>query len=166
MKSWSDIRKTLERDRLASSLRGRVKYFVTRYHNCPDEEGRIAIRVDGREIFKSSVFQMYPIELEAYSWVEENFPEADYLERWRKVVQRLQEKGASDQSSVYLAFQKYDNQSIEQSLADEYALVRVFAILDRRVGKRRLAAIKERGFDREPEWVQYFYRLRLEAENV
>ena len=166
MKSWSDIRKKLEQEYLAPSLRGRVQYMVTRYHNAHDEEGRIAICVDGREVFQSSVFQMYSIEMEAYSWVEEHYPETDYLERWRRVNQWLQEKGAADQSSVYLAFQRYDNQSIELSLCDEYALVRIFAILDRRVGKRRLSDIKERGFDQEPEWVQYFFRLRLEAEHI
>ena len=52
MKSWSDIRKTHEQDRLAPSLRGRVQYFITRYREAHDDHGRVAIRVDGKEVFK------------------------------------------------------------------------------------------------------------------
>lgn len=52
MKSWSDICKTLEQDRLAPSLRERVQYFITRYRKAHDDHGRIAIQVDGKEVFK------------------------------------------------------------------------------------------------------------------
>lgn len=41
----------------------------------------------------------------------------------------------------------------------------MLAILDRRVGKRRLIAMRERIKD-EPEWIQKFYRLRMNAENL
>lgn len=56
-----------------------------------------------------------------------------------------------------------DELTIDEALSSENPLVRLFAVLDRRVGKRRLpqlaAAMKD-----EPEWLRFFYRLRLEAE--
>ena len=166
MKSWSDIRKTLEQDRLAPSLRGRVQYYITRYREAHDDAGRIAIRVDGEEVFNSSDFDSYKVASESWSWSKSNYPEADVWELYQRSWERELYDGAAEYRSIYKAFQKYDTQCIEQSLNDPNALVRVLAILDRRVGKRRLAAIKEQGYEQEPEWVQRFYRLRLEAESI
>ena len=48
--SWSGVRKRLERDLLCEKLRGRVQYFLTHYHGAPDNYGRFAVRLDGKEI--------------------------------------------------------------------------------------------------------------------
>ena len=55
-KSWSSIRKRLEQDLLCEKLRGRVQYFRTIYHGAPDEYGRFAVRVDGKEIFQANPY--------------------------------------------------------------------------------------------------------------
>lgn len=41
----------------------------------------------------------------------------------------------------------------------------MFAILDRRVGKRTLDKLKG-VLDEQPEWLKQFYVLRFEAENL
>jgi hypothetical protein len=41
----------------------------------------------------------------------------------------------------------------------------MFAILDRRVGKRTLIRLKETE-DAQPDFLRQFYRLRLEAEHL
>lgn len=41
----------------------------------------------------------------------------------------------------------------------------ILAIIDRRVGKRRLIKMYET-IDEEKDWVQYFYRLRCDAEGI
>jgi hypothetical protein len=38
-------------------------------------------------------------------------------------------------------------------------------VLDRRLGKRSLANIKV-SVEQQPEWLQTFYHLRLEADNI
>lgn len=43
----------------------------------------------------------------------------------------------------YEAFGIFDNQSVEESLVSKNLLVRIFALLDRRLGKRRLLALEE-----------------------
>ena len=48
--SWSAMRKVLEHENICDSLKGRVQYFVTRYRESHDEEGRVAVRLDGNEI--------------------------------------------------------------------------------------------------------------------
>ena len=40
----------------------------------------------------------------------------------------------------------------------------MLAILDRRVGKRSLSALRDT-VSQQPEWLQNFYRLRMDAED-
>lgn len=60
---------------------------------------------------------------------------------------------------------RYINQSITESLDDENAVVRMFAILDRRVGKRTLVKLAS-NIDSQPEWLQKFYWLRVDVEGI
>ena len=59
----------------------------------------------------------------------------------------------------------YRNQSIEESINSENPIERMFAVLDRRVGKRTLASLKERGSDL-PQWLYSIYETRMNAESV
>ena len=73
--------------------------------------------------------------------------------------------GIFDQRCFYNAFAEFDQQSIEMSLKSENLIVRIFAVLDRRVGKRRLALMKET-IEEEPDTFQEFYAIRLKAEGL
>ena len=73
--------------------------------------------------------------------------------------------GCFDNGFFYEAFHKFDNQSIEQSLVSENPLVRIFSLLDRRLGKRRLLALEE-SMEQELEWVRAFYVIRMQAEGL
>lgn len=149
-KSWSNLRKILEEDRLCPALRGRVQYFMTRYHDAHDDEGRLCIRVDGKEYLNSHM-----LNIRAMS--------PDGMWYWREKQEQI-EKGLFDNLEMLNAIEIYmDELTIDEALSSENPLIRLFAVLDRRVGKRRLpqlaAAMKD-----EPEWLRFFYRLRLEAE--
>ena len=54
---------------------------------------------------------------------------------------------------------------IAASLQSENYLLRVFAYLDRRVGKRTLVKIRD-DVEKLPEWVKQFYNIRCEAEGI
>lgn len=73
--------------------------------------------------------------------------------------------GQFDQRCFYIAFYEFDNQSIEKSLSSENALVKVFALLDRRTGKRCLRSIKE-NINSEGEVFRMFFNIRAEAEGI
>ena len=60
---------------------------------------------------------------------------------------------------------KEKNKSIEKSLVSDNPIVRIFAILDRRLGKRRLLALEE-SMEQELDWVRAFYVIRMQAEGV
>jgi hypothetical protein len=162
MATWSGIRKKLETEYLAQSLRGHIQYYATSYSKSPDHEGRAAIRYDGKEIIKGCYWN---------NWTKAEFFPRD--EKWNK---RMSEEnaymddvalklGVFDQRCFYGAFEEFDNQSIDKSLLSEDMLVRIFAILDRRIGKRRLLLMKKT-IENEPETFQEFFAIRAQAEGL
>jgi len=57
----------------------------------------------------------------------------------------------------------YLQMPIADAIKSEDCLIRVFAILDRRIGKRTIKQIKDsEEYKTYPEWVQQFYVLRFE----
>lgn len=162
MYNWSSIRRKLEKEYLALSLRGRIQYFVTRYKFSHDQEGRAAILLDGKEVLRGNYYS--------------KFFKSDLFPRDEKCSHRIKNEysymdevaldlGCFDQRCFYSAFEEFDNQSIDESLKSDNLLVRIFAILDRRVGKRRLVKMRE-GIDNEPELFQFFYKVRADAEQI
>lgn len=162
MATWSGIRNKLEKNYLAESLRGHIQYFATSYSRSPDHEGRAAIRYDGKEILKGSYWN---------NWMKAHlFPKDDTYEKRMSVENAYMDDtalklGVFDQRCFYRAFDEFDNQSIEKSLVSENLLVRIFAILDRRVGKRKLKEMQETILD-EPDTFQEFYAIRVNAEKI
>lgn len=149
MPTWSKIRDKLENEYLAEHLRGYIQYFVTTYRESHDQEGRAAIRYNGKEILSGAFYHKnHPVQ-----WDFDIVDDASL------------KMGAFDQSSFYTAFQEFDNQSIEKSLKSTDLIVRIFAILDKRVGKRRLISMRDK-ISEEPETFQAFYNIRAEAEGL
>ena len=149
MATWSGIRNKLENEYLAESLRGHIQYFATTYRESPDQEGRASIRYDGKEILSGAYFHKeHPID-----W------DVDVVD------ESALKTGAFDQRTFYAAFREFDNQSIEKSLKSENLMIRIFAILDKRVGKRRLISMKD-GISEEPEIFRQFYTIRSKAEGI
>ncbi len=73
--------------------------------------------------------------------------------------------GLLDQCCFYQAFTEFDHQSIEKSLASDNLLIRIFVLLDRRVGKRRLQKMGLE-MNHKPTVIQMFYTIRVEAEGI
>ena len=162
MATWSGIRKKLENEYLANSLRGHIQYYATSYSKSPDHEGRAAIRYDGKEIIKGCYWNNF-VKLDKFPKDEK------YEDRRNKEFAYMDDTalklGVFDQRCFYHAFNEFDNQSIEESLKSDDLIVRIFAILDRRVGKRKLLAM-EASVIEEPDTIQEFYVMRLKAEGI
>lgn len=73
--------------------------------------------------------------------------------------------GVFDQTCFYKGFKEFSNQSIEKSLCSENLLVRIFAVLDRRVGKRKLVNLKE-NIENESDSFKEFFDIRIRAEGI
>ncbi len=146
--SWSSLRKTLEEDRLCSVLRGRVQYFLTRYREAPDGYGRFAVRVDGEEWLHGGYLEVATKAPQRFPYPARLYDDSGFYDEWEFVKS----------VEVYT-----DALSIADALVHENPIIRMFAVMDRRVGKRRLPEIAA-ALPHQPEWLQKFYRLRLEAE--
>lgn len=162
MATWSGIRKKLESEYLAKSLQGHIQYYATTYTRSHDHEGRAAIRYDGKEIIKGCYW---------YNWTKAGqFPKDEKYERRMREENAFMDDtalklGVFDQRSFYAAFQEFDQQSIEKILKSENLIVRIFAVLDRRVGKRRLLMMKDT-IEQEPNTFKEFYAIRARAEGI
>ena len=160
------MRKQLEQENICEALQGRIQYFATRYRESHDEEGRVAIRLDGREVFKSCFFDWSRTRDQVIA----DSPELktacnSYWEYWDKVHLETERRGSFDQYAFYQAFYYYQNHSMEDCLTSENAIVWLFAILDKRVGKRRLQKLLPE-VENQPDWLKFFFGLRMEAEGL
>lgn len=162
MATWSGMRKKLEREYLAESLRGHIQYYATSYRKSHDHEGRAAIRYDGKEIIKGCYWN---------NWMKAGlFPRDEKYERRMAMENAYMDDvalklGVFDQRCFYRAFEEFEHQSIEESLVSNNLIIRIFAILDRRIGKRRLLLMQETIND-EPEMFQEFFAIRAKAEGL
>ena len=64
---------------------------------------------------------------------------------------------------VYLT--QFLRQAIDISLTDDNELIRLLAILDRRVSLEDLISIRDK-VDYQPCWLKKFYLLRMQVENI
>ncbi len=163
--SWSGMRKYLEEDILANSLQGRIRYGCTSY-----------VGMDGCRIFEVYIDNE---QVKRFSWEtvntyfinngykENNKPygRSEYWEGFWELLKQYPPEARTEYTDDEFcdALESYRNQDIQDSISSKNALVRMFAILDRRVGKRTLDKIKLT-VDKQPDWLKKFYLLRLNTE--
>lgn len=142
-KSWSNLNKQLS-DNLCKELKGRITYFLTRYHDVHNAYGRASIRWDNQELV--------------------NFNWSNGIKQELESSIDLSKESALSEFNFLEAATSYLNLSIQESLKSDNYLIKVFAIMDKRVGKRSLEKIKaSQEYQTYPEWVKQFYRLRLDC---
>ena len=165
--SWSGMRKYLEQDMLANSLQGRIRYGCTTYAGM-DGCHIFEVCIDGEQVkrFSYETVNTYFID----SGYKKNANPTGIREYWAEFW-TLFEKYPINQRTEYTdeefsrALEEYRNQNIQESIYSENPLVRMFAVLDRRIGKRTLQKIQDTLED-QPEWLRRFYLLRSNAENL
>lgn len=175
-KSWSGLRKQMQA-LLCDALKDKISYFYTSYHKVHNAYGRAAIQYGGKEMAAFAWHQQYvqeqdiqaqyrqmdyvPTFMEDYegSWkAYKTANEAAEREKWMPDC-TLCETDFIHSVTIYL---KTD---IAASLHSDNYLLRVFAYMDRRTGKRTLVKIKDE-VDKLPGWVKRFYQIRCEAEGI
>lgn len=184
--TWSKLKQNLE-GFLCPELAGHVKYCATGYRYTPDKPGRCYITVDKKEVLNLSTatatlmwFQTEqeirrcsttPIsicqeDLEILrNEMGELVPEErlKVIARDRKLAIYAKEMIAAQEalckSNFYAEANLFLSESIENSLESKDILLNIFALLDRRVGKKRLLNLSEKMKLKHP-MVQYFYQLR------
>ena len=154
--SWKGMKKYLEKDMLCAILRGRVSYDFTWYPAFGRSSAVFTVLLDGQPAKKFGA---------AYAWkmlTQQGF-EIQYIDAVGYVPLLTREEYTDWEFSD--ALQVYRSQTIDSSIASDNPIIRMFAILDRRVGKRRLEHLKDE-VELQPGWLRTLYAARLQAEGI
>ncbi|MHC0039326.1 SF0329 family protein [Pseudoneobacillus sp. C159] len=184
--TWSKLKQNLE-SFLCPALYGRVEYRATSYRYLPDKAGLCYIAVDKKNVLNMSdvtIIRWYQTEQEIKNDTDIQIPISnEEMEAVRKETKgivpedRLQviargrklseyaKKLISAQSSLsksnfIVVANKFLSTSIEESIESDDILLNILALVDRRVGKKRILNMTEKMKLKHPI-VQYFYELRL-----
>ncbi len=165
--SWSAMRKYLEDEMLCESLKGRIRYGCTSY---PGMDGCkvFEICIDGKQVKRFSLETVNTFFINnGFKESAEPFGKTEYWAEFWPLLEKvpLTERCEYTDTEFCNALNAYRNQDINLSLTAENPIIRMFAILDRRIGKRTLLNVKS-ATDAKPKWLQKFYELRITAEGI
>ncbi len=156
---WSKLRQRIE-DNFAESVAPRVRVFATRERRAHDQMGRGAIVVDGDVWLDACALKWgkaYYDELDKHS----NLPARECHEAAALVMEHSNRIDSWDFSQRLF---DYLNTSVEEALTSGDVVHRALAILDRRVGIRRLKKLSEEEIDNE--LLERFLMLRLSSTKL
>lgn len=184
--SWSKLKQQLE-GFLSPALNGRVEYRAPAYRYLPDKSGTCYISVDKMNILnmsdKSNPIRWYQTELEIKNDPDIQIPVTlDDIEAVRKdtkgpvpedrliVIARgrkssehakelMSAQATLVKSNFMVAGNKFLTTPIEESLESSDMVMNILALVDKRVGKKRILNMSEKMRMKHPI-VQYFYELR------
>jgi hypothetical protein len=185
--SWSKVKQNLE-SFLSPALFGRVEYRATSYRYLPDKAGICYITVDKKNLLnmsdKTTLIKWYQTEQEIKNdpdilipisneeieavrkEIKGNVPEDRLLviARSRRLSEYAKEllsaQSSLSKSNFIVVANKFLSTSIDASIESKDILLNILALVDRRVGKKRLLNMTEKMKLKHPI-VQYFYELRL-----
>ncbi|KQO14694.1 SF0329 family protein [Paenibacillus sp. Leaf72] len=185
--SWSKMKQNLE-SFLCPALNGRVEYRSTSYRYLPDKAGLCYIAVDKKNVLNMSdttnPIRWYQTELEIKNDSAIQIPISHeemeavrkdtkgtvpedrliVIARSRKITEYAKElmsaQASLSKSNFIVAANKFLSTSIEESIESHDILLNVLALVDRRVGKKRMLNMTDKIKLKHPI-VQYFYELRL-----
>lgn len=187
--SWSKLKQQLE-GFLSPALLGKVEYRAPGYRYLPDKPGVCYILVDKKNILhmsnKTNSIKWYQTELEIKNDPDIQVPiSSDEIEAVRKgtqgtvpedrliVIARgrkstehakelLAAQASLSKSNFIVVANKFLTTPIEESLESNDILLNVLALVDKRVGKKRILNMSEKMKLKHPI-VQYFYDMRRNA---
>ena len=153
--SWSGMRKYLEQEMTADSLKGRIRYNCTEY-----------VGMDGCHIFEMFIdgrcFKRFSWETVNTYFINSGMKENNdphgvhaYWDGFWELVESTPVTARTEytDSEFCNALAEYRQQDIADSLSADDPVVRMFALLDRRTGKRTLMKLKSAA-SAQPEWLK------------
>ena len=150
---WSKL-KTRIKSFICPELKRRIDFFVTSYRESHDGADKVWITVDREKLFEC---KHYPFE-----WAEAEAYHSGLRKEQVKV--HLADKEVHSPGNFGNAMRVYLELPIEEALKSSDPLVKAFAIVDRRLGKRTLAKLEMS--ESEHSLVRAFYELRCASRHI
>jgi hypothetical protein len=131
---WSKLKQLIEQ-RFAESVSGHVELFVTRYKDSHDEAGRWALRIGGKEVGGIGDYSS-----EGRFWdLKET---GEFSDKYCRDINKVQtEAGSHDLVLFNDSLYNYLNLTINDAIQSKDIVIKSLAMLDKRLGKRRLREI-------------------------
>ncbi|HYW71117.1 MAG TPA: hypothetical protein VE961_08790 [Pyrinomonadaceae bacterium] len=150
---WSKLKSRIK-SLIAPEVRDRIDFHLTSYRESHDGADKVWITIDGARIFTCKHYQR--------EWAEDGlFQRGFQREEVASILRRTEIQGPRD---FGVATRAYLDMPIVEALKSSDPIVRAFAIVDRRVGKRTLAKLDLS--DCEHTLVSAFYDLRCGPTHV
>jgi hypothetical protein len=160
---WSKLKQTVESG-FATSVQHRVELFSTRYHRPNSLSGRAWITIDGVQIVNMSTMKSGSVYRCIYhEATPTNCVTHPSVKDEERTSGLLIEPGEFSRFDLHACAFEFTQTPIEEALAHDSPLVNLLAVLDRRVGKRRLPELGKRYT--HPLEVR-LYKFRMEAEQL
>lgn len=162
---WSKLRVTLK-DLITDELKDRIDIHLTRYHEAHDGYGEIWFTFDGKKIFGGGYYHWYvteiPEELINTFEIQHDFHDDFYKTQIEsKNVEQVMRMGIHETSHILVNLDNYINTPFVESLSSNNPIYKAFALIDRRLGRRRFNMITIE--ENEHPLVKTFYKLREEC---
>jgi hypothetical protein len=164
---WSRLKSLLE-SRQAESVRGRVTLHQARYRHAQEEVGRVWVAIDAREVAAFATHMGWArVQSAAERLMDERgawgSPEA-YSEACAEAETSLRATGEFSDAVALEDLEASLSLPVETALTAASPLVRALALLDARIGKRRL--LRMAGPPDPHPLVRSMHALRCEAEGI
>lgn len=168
---WSQLKKRVE-ETFADEVKERLEVWVTRYRHAHDGAGEAWITLDKQKIVTMGNLRFQIAHAESASRLRQQGNCLDYRdptqapgyrEAWDEAREELHDTGIFSSHDLPKSMLAYLNLSIDDALVSENPIIRAFAMLDRRLGKRRLC-----NFDSTDEHplVSQFHHFRCLVEGL
>jgi hypothetical protein len=164
---WSKLKSLIEA-RFAPSLFGRVSVHQARYRYTREEVGRVWLTVDGRDIASFATGAAWPhVVAEAERRMDARDAwgsPAVYSELTAEAEDAVRRAGIYSDSDALSDLEASLSLPIGAMLTSPSPLLRALAVLDSRVGKRRLHSLAES--PDKSDLVRTLLALRCESESI
>ncbi len=150
---WSKLKSRIK-DFICPELRDRIDFHLTSYRESHDGADKVWVTVDGQRVFSCNHYPYEWAEAEAYH---------DGLSG-EEVKELLREREIQRPKDFGDAMRAYLDMSISEALKSSDPLVKAFALVDRRLGKRTLEKLEIA--DSDHTLVKAFLALRLGSAHI
>ncbi|ARU63303.1 hypothetical protein CBW65_21685 [Tumebacillus avium] len=156
---WTKLKHKYKNEFLHESVRARVDFHFDVYRKTHDQDGQVLrVSIDGETVFKGNKLLYMLREHECSRQIKREAPELSWREASVLADQRLAKEAIHSRYHLTEAMREIMILPIKAALQHEDPIIRAFALLDKRVGRRRLEQIQVTE-DSHP-LIRLFYQVR------
>ncbi|MCM3768932.1 MULTISPECIES: SF0329 family protein [Priestia] len=173
---WTKLKGNMK-NLICDKLKHRLGIHLTKYNVSLGEQTRIWITLDKKEVFNASsakyLMEHDKLWEEVKKKTSKPFPDCLYecfpecigkVDDMDYTASILEHRGVFNVDLVYNAFIQYPQLSINRALNSENVIFQALALVDRRLGKRTLKALRYNS--NVHPLIMQFYELRCEVDNI